>query len=161
MAQFVLNLFIAFLWVLFGDEDRFNFSTFLKGYIVGLIIVYLLHKFFGGKFYLRKIWTLFKLFIVFNRELVVSSVTTISYILFHADDISPGLVTYDTQLKGNWQITLLTILIILTPGSVVLRISENNTRLFIHSIHQNEQEREKLTKSIKKYEKLILEVVYS
>ena len=29
MNQIVLNIIIAFLWVLFQDEDHFKFSTFL------------------------------------------------------------------------------------------------------------------------------------
>lgn len=34
-AQFLINLFIAFLWMLFNDEDELKFSTFFAGYIVG------------------------------------------------------------------------------------------------------------------------------
>lgn len=161
MAQFVLNLFIAFLWVLFSDEDQFYFSTFLKGYLIGLIIVYLLYQFFGGVFYLKKLWTLLKLFGVFGKELILSSLTTMKYILFHVDEMNPGLLKYQTHLTGNWQITILTMLIILTPGSVVLSISPDNKTLLIHSIHVDEDGKKALFHSIKLYEKLILEVMYT
>lgn len=36
MNQIVLNIIIAFLWVLFQDEDHFKFSTFFSGYLIGL-----------------------------------------------------------------------------------------------------------------------------
>lgn len=40
MNQIVLNIIIAFLWVLFQDEDHFKFSTFFSGYLIGLIVIY-------------------------------------------------------------------------------------------------------------------------
>lgn len=46
MNQIVLNIIIAFLWVLFQDEDHFKFSTFFSGYLIGLIVIYILHRFF-------------------------------------------------------------------------------------------------------------------
>lgn len=45
MNQIVLNIIIAFLWVLFQDEDHFKFSTFFSGYLIGLIVIYILHRF--------------------------------------------------------------------------------------------------------------------
>ena len=41
---------IAFLWVLFQDEDSFQFSTFVSGFIIGLIVIYILHRFFWASF---------------------------------------------------------------------------------------------------------------
>lgn len=41
MNQIVLNIIIAFLWVLFQDEDHFKFSTFFSGYLIGLIVIYI------------------------------------------------------------------------------------------------------------------------
>ena len=72
---------------------------------------------------------------------------------------NPGLVTYETTLKQDWAITLLTLLIMLTPGSVVLRLSPDGQRFFIHAIDVSEREKKILTKQIKKYEKLIWEVL--
>ena len=85
--------------------------------------------------------------------------TTINYILFKTNKVNPGLVTYETTLKQDWAITLLTLLIMLTPGSVVLRLSPDGRRFFIHAIDISDKEKEILTKQIKKYEKLIWEVL--
>ena len=55
-------------------------------------------------------------------SILTSSISTINYILFKTKDES-GLLTYETSLKrlGNY---VLTILIIITPGSTVIRISK-------------------------------------
>lgn len=82
------------------------------------------------------------------------------HILFTPNSVKPGVVTYDTSLSKPWQITSLIMLILLTPGSVVLRLSHDNKRLFIHTLHATESENIKLLKSIKRYERVIKEVGY-
>lgn len=158
MNQLVLNIVIAFLWVLFQDEDHFKFTTFFSGYLIGIIVVYILHKFFSDNFYLRKVWVIIKFLGVYFYQLVTSSLSTINYILFKTKEMNPGLLSYETDLRSDWAITFLTILIIITPGSTVIRISKDSKRFFIHSIDVSEKEKNSLLKSIKQYENLILEV---
>ena len=158
MKQVVLNIVIAFLWVLFQDEDEFKFTTFFAGFLIGLIVIYILHRFFGEEFYLKKIWVAIKFLAVYLYQLITSSISTINYILFKTNEVNPGLLTYETSLKSNWAITFLTILIIITPGSTVIRISKNTNKFSIHSIDVSEKDKEHLLKSIKQYEDLILEV---
>ena len=158
MKQVVLNIVIAFLWVLFQDEDEFKFTTFFAGFLIGLIVIYILHRFFGEEFYLKKIWVAIKFLAVYLYQLITSSISTINYILCKKNEVNPGLLTYETSLKSNWAITFLTILIIITPGSTVIRISKNTNKFFIHSIDVSEKDKENLLKSIKQYEDLILEV---
>ena len=156
MRQIVLNILIAFLWVLFQDQGSFLFSTFVSGYLIGLIVIYILHRFFGQEFYLVKIWVAIKFLYLY--QLITSSLSIIKYILFKTKDMNPGLLTYETELKSDWAITFLTILIIITPRSTVIRISKLTNKFFIHSIDISENEKANLLKSIKQYERLIMEV---
>ncbi|WP_017637192.1 Na+/H+ antiporter Mnh2 subunit E [Staphylococcus sp. E463] len=158
MNQVVLNIVIAFLWVLFQDEDEFKFTTFFSGYLIGIIVIYILHRFFGQEFYLRKIWVAFKFLMVYLYQLITASISTINYILFKTKDMNPGLLTYETNLKNDWAITFLTILIIITPGSTVIRISKGTNKFLIHSIDVTDKDKKNLLLNIKQYEDLILEV---
>ena len=89
LAQLTLNILIAFLWTLFQDEDKFHLSTFIAGYLIGIVIVYLIHRFFFKRvFYLKKVWVIFKFIIVYNVQLIISSFSTINYILFKSDDMN-------------------------------------------------------------------------
>lgn len=158
MKQVVLNVIIAFLWVLFQDEESFKFSTFFAGYLIGVIVIYILHRFFGQEFYLKKVWVAIKFLAVYLYQLTTSSLSIINYILFKTRDMNPGMVTYETSLKNDWEIAFLTILVIITPGSTVIRISDEKKKFFIHAIDVSEEEKAKLLKSIRQYEDLILEV---
>ena len=49
----------------------------------------------------------------------------------------------DVDLEKDWQITLLSSLITLTPGTVVVDISEDNKTLYVHAIHLPDIEKAK------------------
>lgn len=121
-------------------------------------MIYILHRFFGQEFYLKKVWVAIKFLAVYLYQLTTSSLSIINYILFKTRDMNPGMVTYETSLKNDWEIAFLTILVIITPGSTVIRISDEKKKFFIHAIDVSEEEKAKLLKSIRQYEDLILEV---
>ena len=55
--------------------------------------------------------------------------------------MNPGLLSYETRLTSDWAINILTILIIITPGSTVIRISQDSKKVFIHSIDVQKKKR--------------------
>ncbi|EGQ1774353.1 Na+/H+ antiporter subunit E [Staphylococcus pseudintermedius] len=158
MRQIGLNVMIAFLWVLFQDEDAFRLTTFVTGYIVGIVVIYIVHKFFDQEFYPKKVWVSIKFLAVYLYQLLTATISITNYVLFKANQMDPGLVTYETQLDKDWEITFLTILIIITPGSTVIRVNREPSIFLIHAIDTTEKEKKSLLKSIKQYEELIVEV---
>lgn len=123
MRQIGLNVMIAFLWVLFQDEDAFRLTTFVTGYIIGIVVIYIVHKFFDQEFYPKKVWVSIKFLAVYLYQLLTATISITNYVLFKTNQMDPGLVTYETQLDKDWEITFLTILIIITPGSTVIRVN--------------------------------------
>ncbi|MGE7691795.1 Na+/H+ antiporter subunit E [Lysinibacillus sp. NPDC097214] len=155
--QFILNLFIATLWLLLQDEVIPQFSTFLMGFIVGIGILYAMHRFYGTQFYLRRVFSIIKLLWLFNWELLLSSYSVLRQITTPKLTITPGIFTYKTALKGDWEITALALLLTLTPGSVVMEVSEEGDMFYIHAM-DIEQSKEAVIRSIGKFEQAIMEV---
>jgi len=155
--QFILNLFIATLWLLLQDEVIPQFSTFLMGFIVGIGILYVMHRFYGTQFYLRRVFSIIKLLWLFNWELLISSYSVLKQITTPKLNITPGIFTYKTELKGDWEITALALLLTLTPGSVVMEVSEEGDVFYIHAM-DIEQSKEAVVRSIGKFEQAIMEV---
>ncbi|MGE8037047.1 Na+/H+ antiporter subunit E [Lysinibacillus sp. KCTC 33748] len=155
--QFILNLFIATLWLLLQDEVVPQFSTFLMGFIVGIGILYAMHRFYGTQFYLRRVFSIIKLLWLFNWELLLSSYSVLKQITTPKLTITPGIFTYKTALKGDWEITALALLLTLTPGSVVMEVSEEGDMFYIHAM-DIEQSKEAVIRSIGKFEQAIMEV---
>ncbi|WP_078382201.1 Na+/H+ antiporter subunit E [Sutcliffiella halmapala] len=131
-VQLLINLTIAFLWMFLNDA--WNVLTFFSGYLVGLAIIFGMRRFFPTSFYLKTIFAIIKLFLVFLRELISSSVLVISQIMQPKLKIRPGVFTIKTELEGEWEITLLALLLTLTPGSVVLEVSQSGKEFTIHAM---------------------------
>jgi multicomponent Na+:H+ antiporter subunit E len=156
-AQFLLNLFIATLWLLLKDEEKATFATFFTGFVMGIFILYVMHRFFGTQFYLKRVGKVIQLMMLFVRELLLSSYAVIKQVLTPNLKITPGIFTYQTQLKGDWEITALALLLTLTPGSVVMEVSESGDTFYIHAMDM-EQTKTEVIRSIGKFEKAIMEV---
>ncbi|WDU79728.1 Na+/H+ antiporter subunit E [Lysinibacillus sp. G01H] len=155
--QFILNLFIATLWLLLQDEVTPQFSTFLMGFVVGMGILYAMHRFYGTQFYMRRVFSIIKLLWLFNWELFLSSYSVLRQITTPKLNITPGIFTYKTVLKGDWEITTLALLLTLTPGSVVMEVSEEGDVFYIHAM-DIEESKDAVIRSIGKFEQAIMEV---
>jgi len=157
--QFLLNLLIAVLWVFLNDESTFEIPTFITGFIVGIFIIFLMHRFFGTPFYLKRVVSMIKLLWIFNYELITSSLLIMKQILIPSSKIEPGIFSYKTKLNNDWQVTALALLLMLTPGSVVLRVSPTGNEFTIHAM-DIKVSKPLVLKSIRNYEKIILEVAH-
>src|SRR5699024_6361426 len=156
-AQFLLNIFIAFLWMLFKDEGVFVSNTFFEGYLVGIVIVFLMYRFFGTKFYLRRVYAAIKLILIFNSELFQSAYLVLKTILQPKLDLKPGIFKYETVLHGEWEVPLIALLLTLTPGSVVMEVAPEGNVFYVHAM-DIEKYKGNLLQSLAKFEKAIMEV---
>ncbi|WP_328803706.1 Na+/H+ antiporter subunit E [Paenibacillus puerhi] len=155
-TQILLNLLIAFVWMLLNES--WNVMIFSIGYAIGFLIIFLMRRFFPVHFYGRKIISIIKLFSLFILELLKSSVVVMIQVMRPKLTIQPGIFRSDTILKSDWEITLLSTLLTLTPGSVVMEIDPKAGVLYIHAMDVNEF-RTSISKTKDKFEKAIIEVM--
>ncbi|WP_373233193.1 Na+/H+ antiporter subunit E [Cohnella sp.] len=153
--QILLNLIIAFTWTFLNGV--WSNLQFVIGYLLGIVLIGLFRRYWSHEFYIQKVWKIFKLLALFNKELLLSSFDVIKHVLKPQFTMRPGIIEYNTELKSNWEITLLSCLICLTPGTLTLDVSADNRTLYIHAM--DIQDAEKLSKQLKdSFEKAIMEV---
>lgn len=154
-SQLLLNFVISFIWMFL--KGSFAPDTFLIGFIIGLILIYITRRFFTDKFYLYRVVSILKLVGIFLRELVLSNIAVLKIILRPRLKITPGIFALETDLTKDWEITILCNLITLTPGTLVVDISEDNKILYIHAMDISDKDA--TVNSIKNtFEKAIQEV---
>lgn len=130
--QILINIVLAFLWVLTVSE--LNLGTLVTGYIIGILPIYMMRRFFPGTFYLRRFYFIFKLVFIFLWEMVKANYELFKIILSPKIDIHPGFFAYPCDLEEEWEVSLLSALISLTPGTVIVAISDDFSVLYIHGI---------------------------
>lgn len=115
-------------------NDEWSYFTFTVGYMIGLSLIFLMRRFFPTSFYLKRIFATVKFLIVVMRELISSSVFVIRLVLNPRIIFVPGIFKLETVLESDWEVTILSLLITLTPGSVVLQVSPDGKTLYIHAM---------------------------
>ncbi|WP_240376521.1 Na+/H+ antiporter subunit E [Bacillus piscicola] len=128
--QLIINLLIAFTWMFLNNA--WSFGSFISGFIIGIGILYVLKG--SQRFYLKGVAAIIKLLLIFLKELLMSTLEVAKLVLKPSLDIQPGIFAMDIDLKEDWEITVLSSLITLTPGTLVVDISPDNKTLYIHAI---------------------------
>lgn len=130
--QLLLNFLIALLWMFMSGA--FTATTFIIGYLIGLVLIILMKRFFKERLYIMLLWAMFKLGLLFFKELILSNISVLRVVLRPKLDIKPVIFALPTELEHDWEITLLSSLITLTPGTLVMNVSDNQKTLYIHAI---------------------------
>lgn len=155
--QVVLNTIIAIMWAVLWNS--YTGVDFLLGYIVGIFILFVLRRFLRFDFYMRRVFAAFKLIVLFIKELIMSNIDVVKVLLSPKLNIEPGIIEVPTQLKSDWELTLLASLISLTPGTLSMDFSEDKKSIFVHSIHVPDKE-EMIREIHETFEKAIMEVTH-
>ena len=139
-VQVVINLLLSLFWLLVTGSYTVN--NFLLGFILGLLLVYLLRSVLPGRFYIITLYKVIKLIWVFLIELIKANIDVIRIVLQPSLKNEPAFFPYNTDLKTDWQVVLLSNLITLTPGTIVVGLSDDRTKIYIHAIDFGEKEEE-------------------
>jgi multicomponent Na+:H+ antiporter subunit E len=153
--QVLVNLLIGVIWMFLQDD--WSVLTFFSGYLFGLLVLYILRRYLPTKFYLVTLLAIVQLFFVFIYELFTSSILVIRQILRPKINITPGIFTLETELEGDLEVTLLALLLTLTPGSVVVEVTSDSKKFYIHAMDIPESSNAVLL-SKAKFEKAIKKV---
>ncbi|WP_144513935.1 Na+/H+ antiporter subunit E [Bacillus sp. FJAT-22090] len=153
--QILLNVVIAVTWMFLAVS--FKPTTFIVGYLLGLVMIWMLRKSFSSRFYMDRVWAFIKLTILFLKELTLSNISVLLLIIKPKMPIRPAIFAMPTVLEKDWEITLLSSLITLTPGTIVIDISDDNKTLYIHSIDFDNAD-DAINSIRDTFEKAILEV---
>ncbi|MDQ0229782.1 Na+/H+ antiporter subunit E [Metabacillus malikii] len=153
--QILLNFFLALTWMFLSND--YSPLAFLKGYFFGLLVMFIMRRFFKHRFYLANIIAIIRLLFIFCIELIKSNISVLKVILSPKLSMKPGIFALETELERDWEITVLSNLITLTPGTLVLDVSADKKTLYIHAMDIDDVEQAK--RDIKEtFEKAIKEV---
>lgn len=130
--QFLLNNIIAALWMFL--TETYNFSSFLVGFIIGFCLLFIMRRFIPDAFYLEKVAAIVKLVFLFIKELILANLDVLKLVYKPKLTMQPGIFALPTELRTNAEITLLANLITLTPGTLSVAVSDDNTKIYIHTV---------------------------
>lgn len=110
------------------------------------------------KTFFIKIFLIIKFMVIFIWEIFIANLRVAYDVITPGLAAKPGVITIPIDCKTDIEITLLVIVISLTPGTLVLDLSPNKEKLYIHAMFLTNKA--KLIADIKNtFEKPILKIL--
>lgn len=125
----VLFLFLFGFWIIAAE------TIDLQHVVVGALVAYLIElfnrdflkdfHFFGKQSFVKKITVLTHVLVVLIKDMVIANIQVAKIVLSPKMPISPGIVTFKTNLRSPLARTLLANSITLTPGTLTIDVDED------------------------------------
>jgi len=158
MKHLIENLFLAFIWLTL--TMKFTFTNFIFGFIAGFIVLWFVNRRKNHEYrYALFIPRLLSFFMLFLKELVIGSLRIGYDIITRKDYMNPGIIAVPLDAKTDLEITLLSNVITLTPGTTSLTLSNDRSVLYVYSMYLEKDAKKSIDEIKNGLEKRLLEVI--
>jgi multicomponent Na+:H+ antiporter subunit E len=120
------------IWALL--TGRFDLPNLSVGFVLGYGLMSLTRRAFPPTSYFAKVAQVTRFVLFFLKELSVASAQVAWQVLRPRLDIHPGIVAVPLDAATDLEITLLSIVISLTPGTLTLEVSPDRRTLYVHGM---------------------------
>ena len=158
LKQFLVNLLLTFVWVaLTGDFALGNYGF---GFLLSYFILRTISPNEGRKSYFHRIPKIIGFIFFFIYEMLKANLQVAFDVVTPNYFMKPGVVRFPLTAKTDLEITLLANCISLTPGTLILAVSDDRTSIFVHVMYLDD--RDKFVENMKNgLERRLLEILRS
>lgn len=130
MSTFLWNLILALLWAtLLAEVTLTNLAI---GFLLGLVVLETVEPRRGVSPYARKLLHLFRLLWLIAWEVVLANLRIAHELLTPRLYSSPAVYAYEMEARTDLEVTLFSLLVTFTPGTLALEVSGDGRRLYVH-----------------------------
>lgn len=135
IKHLLLNILLSLVWV--ALTGTLNYTNFLFGFVLGFFILWLLARNSKKveKDYFYKVPKVMLFLLYFIHDILKANLEVAREIMTPKLNMKPGIIAYKHNLISDFEITMLTNIIALTPGTMVLKISDDKSIVYIHSFY--------------------------
>jgi multicomponent Na+:H+ antiporter subunit E len=156
MNYFLLNLILALTWA--ALTGGFTPINFLVGFGLGFLALQAANLPLGRTDYFHKVPRTLALVAFFLAELFLANLRVAADVLTPRWRFRPRVVAIPLEAKSDIEITLLSNLVSLTPGSISLDVSSDRSVLYIHAMYA--EDADQVRRQVKDgFEKRLLGIV--
>jgi multicomponent Na+:H+ antiporter subunit E len=127
---FLVNAFLAFIWALLSGV--FTLENLLIGFLLGYAVLFAARRVLGPTRYFYKSTRAAGFLLYAFYQILQANLKVAAEVLSPRLDIQPRILAVPVRSRTELELTLLVILISLTPGTLVIDISTDRRVLYIH-----------------------------
>ena len=133
MSHFLTNLLLALAWV--ALTGQYGAGNFFIGLLLGYVALRITLRGSDSNAYSGKLKAIAGFGFFFIKELIQANLRVAYDVLTPRHHMRPGIVAIPLDLKTDLEITVLTTLITLTPGTLSLHVTDDRRTLYIHAMY--------------------------
>jgi len=156
MTALLWNILLALIWI--AMTGQFTPGNFVVGLGLGLLILIFTRRAIGSPNYIRKVGQVLNLALFFIWELILANLRVAYDVVTPSHHMQPGVIGIPLAARTDLEITVLSSMISLTPGTLSLDVSADRKMLYIHAMYLDDVEaaRRKIKDG---FERRVLEVL--
>ena len=143
--RFLLNVMLTLVWI--ALTGSFSFINFFIGFILSFFILWIISRNSADRRYYTIAFKVIGFFFYFLYEMLKANFQVAYEVMTSNLHMKPGIVKLELEARSDLEITLLANLISLTPGTLVIDVSDDRKVMYIHGMYL--QDRAKFIDSIK------------
>ncbi|WP_140937710.1 Na+/H+ antiporter subunit E [Sphingobacterium lumbrici] len=133
IKQFLMNLLLSFIWV--ALTGSMYYTNFVFGFLLGFFVLWIMNRNDIDQRYFYRVPKILSFIVYFLYQMVKANLQVAYDVMTPKYFMKPGVVRYPLNAATEFEINLLSTMISLTPGTLILDISEDKKTMYIHVMY--------------------------
>ncbi|MBD1427116.1 Na+/H+ antiporter subunit E [Sphingobacterium arenae] len=138
IKNFLMNLLLAAIWV--ALTGSLYYTNFLFGFMLGFFVLWIMNRNETDQRYFFRDPKIISFAFYFLYEIIKANVQVAFDVITPKYFFKPGIVKYTMAAKTDFEIQLLSTMISLTPGTLIVDISDDKKTIYIHVMYLTDPE---------------------
>ena len=154
--RFLLNIMLTLVWI--AITGTFTYINLIIGFIISFFVLWIISRNSPDRRYFMIAFKIASFFFYFLYEMLKANFQVAYEVVTSNLHMKPGFIKMKLEARTDLEITLLANLISLTPGTLVIDVSDDRKVMYIHGMYL--EDRDKFIESIKDgLEKPLLDIM--
>ena len=156
LKQFIVNLLLTFVWV--ALTGNFEFGNYAFGFLLSFLILRGIAIKDHSLAYFRRFGKIISFVFFFIYEMLKANLEVAFDVITPKFFMKPGIVKLPLSAETDLEITMLANCISLTPGTLIVAVSDDRKAIFVHVMYL--KDRDQFVEKVKNgLERRILEIL--
>ena len=138
IKNFLMNLLLAGIWI--ALTGSLFYTNFLFGFMLGFFVLWIMNRNETDRRYFYRVPKIIGFVFYFLYELLKANIQVAFDVITPKYFFKPGIVKYTMAAKTDYEIQLLSTMISLTPGTLIVDISDDKKTIYIHVMYLTDAE---------------------
>ncbi|MDH5825292.1 Na+/H+ antiporter subunit E [Sphingobacterium faecium] len=134
-----MNLLLSFIWV--ALTGSMYYTNFLFGFMLGFFILWVMNRNEIDQRYFYRVPKTISFLFFFLYQMIIANLQVAYDVITPKYFFKPGIVKYRMDAKSDFEINLLSTFISLTPGTLILDVSDDKKILYIHVMYLHDKQK--------------------